>query len=76
MPPTRRNETEFAIGISLACIGALLLYTEYQVGYWGILALGLIFVVKNLPRRAGPRDDMNAAPRRVSSKITNDRLNH
>jgi hypothetical protein len=45
------NPTEFAVGIILACVGGLLLYTQYEVGYWGIVALGLIFVVKNFPRR-------------------------
>jgi hypothetical protein len=45
------NPTEFSIGIILACVGGLLLYTQYEVGYWGIVALGVIFIVKNWPRR-------------------------
>ncbi len=77
MTTERRNETEFAIGIALACIGGLLLYTDYQTGYWGIVALGLIFVVKNWPRRReSARSTVRVEKNGRGDSMSNSRLNH
>jgi hypothetical protein len=72
------NNTEFAIGIIFVFIGAFLLYTEYNVGYWGVVALGLVFIVKNWSvarrRPSVPRPGMAQKPK--SDSIINERINH
>jgi hypothetical protein len=72
----KRNETEFAIGIILGCVGAFLLYTQYQMGYWGILGLGSIFIVKNWPSQSRKTGGPDVAVRRNHAKVDKDRLNH
>lgn len=63
------NPTEFSIGIILACVGTLLLYAQYEVGYWGIVALGVIFIIKNWPHRKKSAGD---APRFSGRKGASD----
>ena len=77
------NNTEFAIGIIFVFVGAFLLYTEYSVGYWGIVALGLIFIVKNwsaMRRARGGRSGLvrgRQVPNRPQSDtMSNERINH
>ncbi len=74
----RADNTEFAIGIIFIFLGAFLLYTEYTVGYWGIVALGLIFVAKNWSamrgRPAPMRPGMAEKPK--SDRMINERINH
>jgi hypothetical protein len=71
------NQTEFAVGIILACVGAFLLYTEYRVGYWGILALGLVLMVKFWVTSRGEKQARTAVEKsQPSDRMTNDRINH
>jgi hypothetical protein len=71
------NNTEFAIGIIFLFLGAFLLYTEYNAGYWGVVALGLIFIVKNWSvtrkKPVSRRPDMRKGPK--DDNMTNERLN-
>ncbi len=46
------DHTEYVVGAGLAALGLFLLYTQYNVGYWGIFALGAIFMAKNWTRHA------------------------
>ena len=72
------NNTEFAIGIILVIVGAFLLYTEYKVGYWGVVALGLVFIVKNwsVTRRRSSFPRRGVPERPKSDKMINERINH
>jgi len=79
----RPNNTEFAIGIIFVIVGAFLLYTEYNLGYWGIVALGLIFIIKNWSVARRPRGSRpgfaegQRMPRKPKSdNITNERINY
>jgi hypothetical protein len=72
------NNTEFAIGIIFVIVGAVLIYTEYNSGYWGIVALGLIFIVKNwtVAKRRSTPSRPGVAERPEGGKIGNERINH
>ncbi len=72
------NNTEFAIGIIFVILGAFLLYTEYTVGYWGVVGLGVIFIAKNwsvMRHRSGPPRP-GVAGKSQSDRIINERINH
>jgi hypothetical protein len=73
MASNQTNQSEFAIGIILVCVGALLLYTQYNVGYWGVLALGFIFIVKNLSFRRKENDSSKVVA--VEKDRRSDRIN-
>jgi hypothetical protein len=74
----RADNTEFAIGIIFVFLGSYLLYADYNTGYWGIVALGLIFVLKNWSAMRGrpihARPGMAEKPK--SDRIINERINH
>lgn len=68
------NQSEFAVGIILVCVGAFLLYTQYNIGYWGVLALGLIFVVKNISFRR--KNNSASKVGAIENTRRSDRIDH
>jgi len=73
------DNTEFAIGIIFVFLGAFLLYSEYNAGYWGVVGLGLIFIIKNwssMRNRPAPTRSKGMAEKPASDRMINERINH